>query len=212
MEANSNAGVDVLSGYDFILLIDKSGSMATADCPGGMTRWKAAEEATIALAAKCASFDDDGISIYPFNNNFKEYKNVTGDPNAVARIFKENEPSNSTDTGKVLEHVLGDYLTRKSANAETKPIIVLCITDGAPNDKNSVATAIINASNKISSDDEIGITFLQVGQDTEAKEFLRSLDDDLQSKGAKYDIVDTKTMDEIGEMSMADVLLAALND
>lgn len=196
-----------LSKYDFILLLDKSGSMGTKDMPGAKSRWEAAKEATLAVARKCVEFDSDGITVIVFNDNFKEYKNVTGGEDTVERIFRENEPSLGTDTAKVLNHVFNDYFKTKA-----KPIIVICVTDGAPSDPAAVATAIINASNRMEKDEEIGVQFIQIGNDAGATTFLKSLDDDLVSKGAKFDIVDTKTTEEMGDMLITDVLLAALND
>ena len=51
----------VLENRDYTLMIDKSSSMATADEPGGKTRWELAQESTIALAQKCEEIDPDGI-------------------------------------------------------------------------------------------------------------------------------------------------------
>ncbi|CAN5369681.1 hypothetical protein BH11BAC1_BH11BAC1_28050 [soil metagenome] len=200
-----------LKKYDFILLLDKSGSMATPDCANGTTRWAAAKEATIALARKCAEFDSDGITVIPFAGSFKAYDNITDGPDQVNKIFSENEPNGSTDTAKVIKHVTDAYFSRKKAG-NAKPIIVLVITDGTPDSKSALAQVIVDATKQIDKDEEIGISFIQVGKDPGASEFLKMLDDDLVKQGAKFDIVDTKTMDEVGEMPLADVLVAALTD
>jgi hypothetical protein len=65
--------------------------------------------------------------------------------------------------------------------------------DGQPNDRNSVKTTIIEATKKLSSQEELSITFIQIGNDSSAGDFLESLDDDLESMGAKFDIVDAGT-------------------
>jgi hypothetical protein len=51
-----------------------------------------------------------------------------------------------------------------------------------------------------------------VGNDASAREFLKALDDQLVQVGAKFDIVDTLTMDEMADMSLVDVLLNAIED
>lgn len=61
-------------------------------------------------------------------------------------------------------------------------------------------------------DEEIGVQFLQIGGDPGATAFLKDLDDGLVAKGAKFDIVDTKTADEMENMTITDVLLSALSD
>ena len=51
-----------------------------------------------------------------------------------------------------------------------------------------------------------------MGEDLAATQFLKKLDDELESVGAKFDIVDTKTCDDLNTMTIQDVLLAAIND
>jgi len=71
----------------------------------------------------------------------------------------------------------------------------------------------VAATKKMTNEKELGILFLQVGQDPTATQYLQKLDDDLVAKaGAKWDIVDTKTYEQIGNMSLTQVLLDAIND
>lgn len=201
-----------LKKYDIILLLDKSGSMGIK--LGNSTRWKVAQEATVALARKCMEFDDDGITVIPFAGNFKEYKNVDGGDEIVNKIFNENEPGGSTDTAKVLKHVIDGYFAGK-ASGEGKPIIVICVTDGEPTDEKALIDVIVAATKKMQADEEIGISFLQIGNDPSATKFLKMLDDDLESKyKAAFDIVDTKTFDEIEEsgMTLTEVVIQAITD
>jgi hypothetical protein len=51
-----------------------------------------------------------------------------------------------------------------------------------------------------------------VGNDPKAREFFQALDDQLQAIGAKFDIVDTITVEQMGAMSLTDVLLKAITD
>jgi hypothetical protein len=41
---------------------------------------------------------------------------------------------------------------------------------------------------------------------------LKVLDDELQSAGAKFDLVDTITLDDMENFSLTEVLLNAIND
>ena len=197
-----------LKDYDIALAIDKSGSMLESDC-NGRSRWEEAQESTRAIAKKASEFDDDGIDVYPFSGNFKTYKQVT--PDKVDQIFKENEPMGSTATDKVLDEIIKDYFKRKQSGS-AKPMIILVITDGEPNDRESVKSVIINATKKMNTDEELGISFFQVGKDISAKQFLKELDDDLESKGAKFDIVDTKSFEELEEIPLSDAIMQAISD
>jgi uncharacterized protein with von Willebrand factor type A (vWA) domain len=201
----------MLENRDYTLIIDKSGSMATPDQKGGKNRWVAAQESTFALASKCEQFDPDGITIYVFSGRFKRYENVTS--SKVSQIFRENDPSGTTDLAAVLKDATDDYFKRKSAgqtksNGET----ILVVTDGEPDDRKAVMRVIIEASRRMERDEELAISFIQVGTDQQATRFLKVLDDELQSAGAKFDICDTITMDEMEDMSLSEVLMNAIND
>lgn len=198
-----------LGKYDYAILIDKSGSMSTADCPGGKTRWAWVQEQALNVARKCAEFDSDGIDVIVFAGQPKEYHGVT--PDKVEQVFKENSPGGSTDTAAAIKLATDGYFTRKAAGG-AKPLIVLCFTDGEPNDKPALAKVIIDAANKIDVDEELAITFLQVGKDEGARKFLKSLDDDLQGQGAKFDIVDTKDDAEMDGLSVEEILVQAVTD
>jgi hypothetical protein len=201
----------MLENRDYTLIIDKSGSMATPDQKGGRTRWVAAQESTLALASKCEQFDPDGITVYLFSGRFKRYDNVTSAK--VTQIFQENDPSGSTDLAGVLKHATDDYFRRKSAG-ETKPNgeIILVVTDGEPDDRKAVMKVIIEASRRMDVNEELGISFIQVGTDALATRFLKVLDDDLQSAGAKFDICDTITMEDMEDVSLSEVLMNAIMD
>ncbi|MBJ7295474.1 MAG: VWA domain-containing protein [Nostocales cyanobacterium LE14-WE4] len=201
----------MMSDRDYTLIIDKSGSMSTPDQAGGRTRWQIAEESTIALARKCEEFDPDGITVYVFSGRFKRYENVTAAK--VAQIFQENDPSGTTNLGSVLQDALNNYFQRKAAgttklNGET----ILVITDGEPDDRKAVFEIIIRATQQMEKDEELGISMIQVGSDPQATKFLKALDDQLQSVGAKFDICDTVTLDDLEDMSLADVLMNAITD
>jgi hypothetical protein len=198
-----------LKKRDYIVAIDSSGSMSTPH-KSGKTRWAYAQEQTEALARKCAEFDSDGIEIKVFASGVKSYNNTI--PDKVTQIFKENEPRNSTDTAKLMRQIFEEYFERKRTDKMVKPITVLVVTDGMPDDQQAVANEIIAATKKLDNENEIGISFIQVGNDQGATKFLKFLDDELVKQGAKYDIVDCKTEDEMENTSLTDVLIMAVTD
>ena len=201
----------MVDNRDYTLIIDKSGSMSTPDQMGGRTRWDAAQESTLAVARKCEQFDPDGITVYLFSSRFRRYENVTS--SKVAQIFQENDPSGSTNLAGVLKDATDNYFQRKAAgqtkeNGET----ILVVTDGEPDERKSVMRVIIEASRQMEKDEELAISFIQVGNDGGATKFLKVLDDELQGAGAKFDICDTITLDDMEGMTLAEVLLNAITD
>lgn len=204
-------GGSILQERDYTLIIDKSGSMSTPDQAGGRSRWDTAQESTLAIARKCEQLDPDGITVYLFSGRFKRYENVTS--SKVAQIFQENDPSGSTNLAAVLQDATNNYFKRKAAG-QTKPNgeTILVITDGEPDDRRAVMRVIIEASRQMDRDEELAISLIQVGTDQTATRFLKALDDELQSAGAKFDIVDTVTLEDMEDMSLSEVLLNAIAD
>jgi len=206
MNANS-----ILENRDYTLMIDKSSSMATSDTPDGKTRWEIAQESTVALAKKCEEIDPDGITVYLFSGRFRRYDNVTSEK--VSRIYQENEPMGRTDLASVLEDGLENFFQRKAANqTKANGETFIIITDGEPTDRKAIIRLIIEATQKMERDEELAISLIQVGQDKKATAFLKALDDQLQSAGAKFDIVDTVTIEDMQGMSLTDILLNAITD
>ncbi|ACK64742.1 von Willebrand factor type A [Rippkaea orientalis PCC 8801] len=205
------SGDSIIENRDYTLIIDKSASMATSDEPNGKTRWEIAQESTLALAKKCQEIDPDGITVYVFSGRFRRYDNVTSDK--VSQIYAENEPMGQTDLAMVLQDAFDNYFERKAAGtAKANGETFLIITDGEPTDRKPVIELIIDASKKIDRDEELAVSLIQVGHDKKATAFFKALDDELQKAGAKFDIVDTVTVDDMQNMSLTDVLLNAITD
>jgi hypothetical protein len=201
----------IIENRDYTLMIDKSSSMATSDSPDGKTRWEIAKESTVALAKKCEEIDPDGITVYLFSGRFRRYDNVTSEK--VSRIYTENEPMGRTDLASVLEDGLENFFQRKAANqTKANGETFIIITDGEPTDRKALIRVIIEATQKIDRDEELAISLIQVGRDKKATAFLKALDDQLQSAGAKFDIVDTVTIEDMQGMSFTDILLNAITD
>jgi hypothetical protein len=203
--------VFMLEQRDYTLIVDKSGSMSMKDQSGGKSRWDMMQESTLAIATKCEEFDPDGITIYLFSGRFKRYDNVTA--SKVIQIFKENEPSGRTDLASVLQDATNNYFQRKaSGQTKSNGETIVVVTDGEPDDRKAVMKVIIEASRQMDRDEELAISFIQVGSDAQATKFLKILDDELQGVGAKFDIVDTVTIDDMEDMTLTEVLLNAIVD
>lgn len=200
----------MLENRDYTLIIDNSASMANLSAKGEKSKWLALQESTFALACKCEELDSDGITVYLFSHKFQRFDHVTSAK--VAQIFKENQPAGITNLVGVLQDAINNYFARKSAG-KTKPNgeIILVVTDGIPSDRQAVYEIIINATHKMEHDQELGISIIQVGSDSQATKFLNAVDNELQNIGAKFDICDTITLEDLEEMSLTNVLMNAVN-
>lgn len=196
--------LEKLQEYDFVVVLDASGSMAETDMPGGKSRWNYMQESLLAFAADIGQIDQDGFDLVVFGgNNISSFTGVNTDK--VKEAFATRRPMGSTPLTEALNEAF------KLAGKSDKKDFIVVFTDGVPDDKAGAARAIIEAANKQETDDALTVLFVQVGKDAQAAAYLKSLDDDL--KGAKFDIVDAKTLGEAEAFSStAELITAAIND
>ncbi|MCJ1266847.1 hypothetical protein MMC22_006732 [Lobaria immixta] len=200
--AEKGTTLEFLRKFDTIFLIDDSFSMIS----GGSTSWDQAKIVLEAIVPVCAYFDKDGIDIYFLNASDKaEYKKIK-DPKEVKKIFEHVTPDSGTPTGQRLKDILNPYLrdfetyVKASKGIQRpKPVNIIVITDGKPNNPDELENYIINTAKKLDALDadyfQVGIQFFQVGQDEEAAVALHDLDDNLAKKKGIRDIVDTEAYD-----------------
>lgn len=200
----------MLDQRDYTLIIDKSGSMSTVDAKSPKSRWELVQESTLALARKCDQLDPDGITVYTFSSKFKRYDQVNA--SKVEQIFQENEPVGGTNLTAVLQDAINQFFQRKQTHQGKGGETILIITDGEPNERRSVFEVIIEASQRLDADEELALSFIQIGDDPGATKFLKTLDEQLVGVGAKFDIVDTVTFEEMEDLTLTEVLLNAIQD
>lgn len=171
------------------------------------TLWDQARRAVAHLAKHC--FDlvgNRGITLHFFNDTVESFYDVrTSDQ--VERLFNAHLPSGTTDLTKCL-----NTLFEKHDNRRPSPSTFLVITDGEPDNKVTVKESIIRATLGIDSDEELSVSFIQIGKDPSARKFLKELDDDLKKQGAIYDIVDTLTQDEMMSLSFDELIEKSVTD
>ncbi|RPD66878.1 hypothetical protein L226DRAFT_529278 [Lentinus tigrinus ALCF2SS1-7] len=201
-----------LKKYDTILLVDDSGSMAYHG------RWEEARRALSKLADLAARWDQDGLDIYFLNNetvltNCKE-------SNSVLRLFDAVQPDGITPIGEKLDTLLNDYLdqvdeAKKSKRQLPKPVNILVLTDGTPTD--DPYSVIQHAAKRMDKAhyplSQVGIQFVQIGNDKSATQYLRKLDDKLGSaENGIRDMVDTTPyIGEVSQDMLVKIMLGGIN-
>lgn len=203
-----------IGGRDYVVLIDQSGSMAIPDIQDPNTgqfrsRWQVAAEGVTALAAKVLQLDPDGIEVCLFSQFHVNYH--IQNAGQVQGIFVENDPLTNTNLSTPLAEHLERYFQLRD-QGRAKPTTILVITDGQPNNQDAVTKILVNASNRCRNGEELGVSFIQVGNDPFASAFLRYLDDGLRQKGARNDIVDTKHWSFVERHGFNKVLTDAIID
>lgn len=207
----------LLQHRDYTLIIAKTSREDTDKPPKFAERWIAAHDAVLALAQKCEEHDPDGITLYVSCQssqetcNFEKYERVTSDQ--LPQLLQDHYPPHQINLRQVLQSALADYFARKTAGTtKANGEIIVVVLDGEPADRMAVAKDIKQATHQMDVNEELGIGFVQIGEDLLAQGFLTALDDHLEQVGAKFDIVNTRLLDTIELHSLTEFLLSTLYD
>jgi len=176
-----------LKTFDTVILVDDSGSMSGA-------RWTQTAQALSSIIPIVTYYDADGIDLHFLNHPDSEYYHHIKTPSQVMEIFGTVRPSKATPTGTALNRLLKPYIQKyKRDPSKCKPMNIIVITDGVPTD--DPESVIIQSAQKLDDMDadytQVGIQFFQIGDDPEATEALRDMDDALSTRGGVRDMVDT---------------------
>ncbi|KAG6812943.1 hypothetical protein H0H92_015263 [Tricholoma furcatifolium] len=205
-----------LGRYNTILLVDDSRSMEI--------HWNQVSRAFSNLANVAGAYDKDGIDVY-FVNSTVSGHNLKS-PEEIENVFQSVKADGQyTPLGLKLFEILDAYLDQikddsKAALARIKPINIIVITDGIPSD--DPASHIAQVARRLDRGnfpiDQIGIQFVQFGNDPKATEFLKELDDGMQvryNEESLRDIVDTTpyalTRGNLDPEALMKILLGGVN-
>lgn len=174
----------VLGLFDFILVGDDSGSMVETDEDGG-SRWNALKLVAKTLGFWSTLMDPDGIVVRMFNNNLEGKGDGVKTLNDFDALFNTiSDPGRTrytTPMGECLSSILEkDIFPLVDRGDLARPVIIVTITDGCPNNKSRVYDAIKGAKLKVGGtkygEKAICFSFAQVGCDTSAQKWLGKLD------------------------------------
>lgn len=190
-----------LSKFNFVIVIDTSGSMGEPIQAGSSTtRWESLQESVIPFIRDAEEFNRNGIGLVLFGGrNIMSFDHVTSDK--ALEIFSTTNPRGSTPLAEALTAALA-----LAANSRKNDFIIV-FTDGVPDEKEDSINVLVQAANAQETNDSLTILFVQIGDDNAATAYLKTLDDELAN--TKFDIVDTKTVYEAEAFSSTTELILA---
>ncbi|WWD20267.1 hypothetical protein CI109_104743 [Kwoniella shandongensis] len=208
--------LETLKDFDTVFLVDDSTSMAG-------DRWNQARTALMEVAEIASRYDENGVDVY-FLNSKRVGKELKG-AHDMEELFAGLEPRGATPTGIRLEAILREYMSRlersqvaspgSSSIERVKPMNLIVVTDGAPTD--DPESVLIACAKRLDRGEfplsQVGIQFLQIGNDSEAREALQELDDGISEAHGVRDMVDTLpfTGEEMSAGLIIKTLLGGIN-
>ncbi len=214
-------------GCQLVPVFDISGSMSSLEKStdlfskaeyGGRqsrTRLDAAKAVMRKLHALMSAIDPDGLDVILFNDRVFTYK--VSSIEQLDGLLGNMQPGGTTNTAGALDAAFRLHLAYRQQNG-FKATIVLVFTDGRPNSEDEVKNQLIAMSQNVGSDTEIGVSFIQIGDDKSAAAFLKRMDNLVDEvPGLEMDIVDTKPLsvfesDRDVRDVLSDVFTQALTD
>ena len=223
-----------LAQRDVVLIIDQSSSMLTHDCPGrgfgstggdslfggilgrglplggAVSRWQWCTAQTAELSQQTAQIFNKGITVVMFSSGFEIFPHVT--LKQVPELFSRNRPMGGTNLAPALASQIGAYFKRRAEfRGNVKPVVIGIVTDGCPNNRQSVKQAIIEATHMMRNPREIAIIFFLIGgMDYQGERFVAGLESNLTRQGAAFPIVKGIRFDELRQAGLAKALAQSL--
>ena len=193
------------------ILLDRSMSMNDRDagCAGDITKWMWCRQQIDNMYAATSRVHDSGLDLVIFNDTHQTKKGVTLWD--LKQAFDQIRPAGThKNISQPLSEVLNDYFRRRTE--DSKPQVVIVLTDAKENIGLPLQEVLIEASNKMTRPREVVVTFLQVGESIMGEELLEDLDRNLVAKGARYHLVNYKPFSEVRNMGLLRELLAATHE
>ena len=180
--------------------------------PGFEQRWQQAHTQILEIAEQCHALAAKGLTVYcNSEETFRSHQDVNVE-NFQSLMDAAPAPA-QLSLAPVLQTVFEQYFTEKAAGQQANNgEIILILIDNEPTDRLAIAKQIVAASQKLEHNHEIGIGWIQVGDDSITKGFLVNLDNNLREKGAKFDIVDHKSIQQIATDNLSSFLMGVLRD
>ncbi len=205
----------LLNNRDYTFILGRSPETWSEENPYFL-HWREAHTAIIKLAKRCQEYDPNGICVYYAFQPFEKYDKT--DVDKIAEMLQKKAPPQESDIIPSLEDALNNYFNRRDSQKYNNGETIFLLLDKKPHNYKKLINIIVEATKKVNIRQETGTTyelalsFIQIGDDIDTTEFLKFIDDDLQTIGAQHDIVDANKWYVIERDSIQKLLEDALFD
>lgn len=152
----------------YVLIVDRSGSMSWPDVGGGCCRWESAQKAVEKIVEKVFVYDSDGkVPLYLFDHEV-EFVGECVSSSQVCSIFTDYKPRGTTDLAKCLETAMETYVGKNRNNGAIVPgSTFIVILDGATDDSDAVKAVLRKfadpANGFVTNHTQVAVSFVQIG-------------------------------------------------
>lgn len=175
-----------LGQYDTLFLVDDSDSMME-DGTDIDNKWEITKKLIAEIAPIAVKYDKDGVEVKFINFRPKpEKRKALKCTEDVMRLFKDLEPCGESLIATALERVLSEYCYQFKHDRAIKSLNLIVLTDGDPSPGEDVEKVIVDCARTLRKLEahplQVGIQFVQIGDNSGAAAYLNLLDDKLKEK------------------------------
>ena len=204
----NDAEMNVLKDHDIVIMQDRSSSMGEKEHfpQGKFSRWNWCAYQASDFARQTARIPNWTFDVVLFSSQYDYFRGVR--LAQVPQVFDRSGIYVGTKLAQPLSEQLNAYF-RRAASGPTKPLIIVVISDGKPQDDEDLCDVIINATHHLRNPDDVHIEFLQIGTDDEGQKKLNKFDFKLVRKGARFDIVSVMPYMRVTQLGLTRSILEA---
>ena len=218
-----------LAAHDLVLIIDRSASMNTQDCPvsglgrvggtimgmllgsaGMVSRWQWCRDQTMNLAEQTRFVSSKGLSVVLFSTNFEVHSRVS--VNDIPDIFRQVAPHGTTNLTEPLRITINDFFRRQTeTRGNVKPLAIAIITDGLPANEANVCKVLVDTTNQMRNPRDIKVTVFLIGNSAlNGQAFVNEIERNLPKYGGKFNIVKSVSFWNLMKVGLSRALADAL--
>jgi len=206
LEKEVTKAIEEKTGQSISSSSSKKPSKRLSDGP--TTRWEKAVSAIDGIVKQVVKVDPDGIDIVCFGGNDEAdwYRNIKS-TKGIEELVNDKRPKGRCYMGAAMEECINDAFDKDMSK---RPVAILVLTAGKPDDADELDATLMKTVNRLADENEtcpLSITFVQIGNDEEATDYLKHLDNNIQAEagnGETFDLVDTIKDEEI-QASMKEI-------
>lgn len=190
-----------MKDYDFIVMLDVSGSMKRHMPTEGLSQWDWCASQIYKFTQNLNSRFKKGITLIVFNHQYSV--NKISSVYDLQNVINGQTPGGGTDIANPLLAAIQQKL--KSG----KPTMVVILSDGKQNSQISSEELMLCAMKALPGPHDLKITFLQIGEGHFSR-FIEEMDEGLVPRGAPFDIVSARSFYDVRALGLEQSIIDAL--
>lgn len=192
-----------MKDYDFIVMLDVSGSMKNFMPTEGCSQWSWCSSQISRFTQSLNNRFSKGVTLILFNHQYNV--NKISSVSELQSLMRSQFPGGGTDISNPLQAAILQKINTG------RPTMIVVLSDGKQQCNVSSQEVVLTSMKTLSGPNDLKITFLQIGEG-ELPLLLQDMDSGLVAKGAPFDIVNIRTFDQVRALGLEQSVINCLTE